>query len=113
VVADKGKQEPSLERNQPLVYSGPFRKVEDDDGQLFQRGERIAVCDQTYHLQQEAPYDGMYDPIDPREKIPHEQALPFDCRRSKKRDTRETKGQDYHVTAESLGPCCGVEGTCC
>lgn len=113
VVAYKGKQGPCLERNQALVYTGPFRKVEDDDGHVFYRGERMAVCDKTYRLLQQAPYAGMFEPIAPREEIPVEQAQPFDCRRSKKRDPRETKGQDYHATTESLGPCCGEEGSCC
>ncbi len=113
VVAYKGKQGPCLERNQALVYTGPFRKVEDDDGHVFYRGERMAVCDKTYRLLQQAPYAGMFEPIAPREEIPLEQAQPFDCRRSKKRDPRETKGQDYHATTESLGPCCGEEGSCC
>jgi SAM-dependent methyltransferase len=39
VLAYKGKQGPCLERNQALVYRGPFKKVEDDDGHLFPRGE--------------------------------------------------------------------------
>jgi hypothetical protein len=39
--------------------------------------------------------------------------LPFDCRRSKLRDPRETKGADYHITSASAGPCCGTDGPCC
>ena len=34
-MAYKGKQGPCLERNQALIYRGPFKKVEDDDGHLF------------------------------------------------------------------------------
>ena len=45
VLAFKGKQGPCLERHQALVYRGPFKKVEDDDGHVFHRGERMAVCD--------------------------------------------------------------------
>ena len=113
VVAYKGKQGPCLDRNLALIYTGPFRKVEDDDGHVFHRGERMAVCDKTYHLLQQDPYEGMFAPVDPRIEVALDQARPFDCRRSKRRDPRETKGQDYHVTTESAGPCCGDEGACC
>jgi arsenite methyltransferase len=113
VVAYKGKQGPCLERNQAVVYRGPFRTVEDDDGHAYFRGERMAVCDKTYHLLQQAPYAGMFDAIEPRREIPLEEALAFDCRRSARRDPRETKGNDYAATGDSLGSCCGDNGACC
>lgn len=113
VVASKGKQGPCLECNQAVVYRGPFKKVEDDDGHVYPRGSRMAVCDKTFHLLQREPYAGLFDAIEPREAIPLDEALPFDCRRSKVRDPRETKGTDYHVTTESAGPCCGTDGPCC
>ncbi|MCI0457332.1 MAG: methyltransferase domain-containing protein [Gemmataceae bacterium] len=113
VAAYKGKQGPCLERNQALVYRGPFRKVEDDDGHLFHRGERMAVCDKTFHLLQKEPYAGMFEPVAPREEIPPAEAKAFDCRRSARRHPRETKGQDYAVTTEADESCCGPEGSCC
>ena len=113
VVAYKGKQGPCLERNQALVYRGPFKKVEDDDGHTYFRGERMAVCDKTFHLLQRAPYAGLFDAIEPLAETPLEDARTFDCRRSARRDPRETKGADYVATSESLGPCCGESGSCC
>lgn len=113
VIASKGKQGACLERNQALVYRGPFSKVEDDDGHIFQRGQRIAVCDKTYRLLQRPPYEEMFFAVDPREEIPLDEASEFDCHRSRRRDPKETKGQDYHATTESSGPCCGDDGVCC
>jgi hypothetical protein len=113
VVAYKGKQGPCRERNQAVVYRGPFRKVEDDDGHAYVRGERMAVCDKTYQLLQRAPYAGMFEVIEPRREIPLEDAQPFDCRRSARRDPRETKGADYAETSGSAGPYCGDGGPCC
>jgi SAM-dependent methyltransferase len=111
VLAHKGKQGPCLERNQALIYKGPFRKVEDDDGHVFLRGERMAVCDKTFHLLQQEPYAGLFEPVEPREAVPLATAGPFDCRRSARRHPRETKGADY--TATSSGPaCCGPESCC-
>ncbi|MCA9074055.1 MAG: methyltransferase domain-containing protein [Planctomycetaceae bacterium] len=113
VVAYKGKQGPCLERNQALIYKGPFRKIEDDDGHAFVRGDRMAVCDKTFRLLQQPPYEGHFEPVEPREQIPVEQAAEFDCRRSKRRDPRETKGTDYRETVASDDACCGDDGSCC
>jgi len=113
VVAHKGKQGPCLERNQAVVYRGPFRKVEDDDGHAFPRGERIAVCDKTFNLLRREPYAGSFEPVEPREPIPFDEARPFDCRRSARRHPRETKGTDYTPTTEPAAANCGPDGACC
>jgi SAM-dependent methyltransferase len=113
VVAYKGKQGPCLERNQAVVYRGPFKKVEDDDGHVYHRGSRMAVCDKTFHLLKQSPYTGMFDGVEPRVEIPLDEAQSFDCRRSKIRDPRETKGLDYHATTESQGPCGASDSDCC
>lgn len=113
VVAHKGKQGPCQERNQAVVYRGPFRKVEDDDGHAFPRGQRIAVCDKTFHLLQRAPYAGAFEPVEPRQPIPIDEARPFDCRRSARRHPRETKGADYTPTTDPAAAHCGPDGDCC
>lgn len=112
VVAYKGKQGPCKERNQAVIYRGPFKKVEDDDGHVYMRGSRMAVCDKTYHLLQRPPYQGLFDGIEPRETIPVAEAATFDCRRSKIRDARESKGLDYDLTTDGIGPCCSGEASC-
>ena len=113
VVAHKGKQGPCLERNQALIYRGPFKKIEDDDGHLFPRGERMAVCDKTFHLLQREPYAGMFEPVEPLETVPLDAARPFDCRRSARRNPHQTKGADYATTTETANPCNGPNGRCC
>jgi hypothetical protein len=113
VVAHKGKQGPCLERNQSVIYRGPFKKVEDDDGHTYRRGARMAVCDKTFHLLQRAPYRGLFDAIEPQNVVPLSEAAPFDCRRSQRRDPRETKGADYRATTESAGHCSASDGACC
>ena len=113
VVAYKGKQGPCLERNQAVIYRGPFKNVEDDDGHVYCRGARMAVCDKTYQLLKRPPYDGMFEAVEPLQQIPLSEAAPIDCRRSKVRSPQETKGDDYEVTTESIGPCCGTDGDCC
>src|SRR6266478_483353 len=48
--AFKGKQGDCFERNQAVIYRGPFKEVLDDDNHRMQRGKRYAVCDKTYNL---------------------------------------------------------------
>jgi len=40
VRAWKGKEGPCMERNQAVIYNGPFKKVLDDDGHAMERGKR-------------------------------------------------------------------------
>jgi arsenite methyltransferase len=111
LLAHKGKQGPCVERNQALIYRGPFKAVLDDDGHRFERGVRTAVCDKTFHLLQREPYAGAFEPVEPLEEIPLDRAKPFDCTRSVRRDPRETKGRGYHVTTN--GSCGGSGQACC
>jgi SAM-dependent methyltransferase len=112
-LAYKGKQGPCLERNPAVIYGGPFKEVEDDDGHVYRRGERMAVCDKTFRLLAREPYGGMFEPVEPQSAIPLEDAQTFDCRRSALRHPRETKGADYRETTEVPGDCCGPNGPCC
>lgn len=112
VVARKGKQGPCLDRNQAVVYRGPFKKVEDDDDHAYYRGQRMAVCDKTFRLLQKEPYAGQFEVIEPHEPVPLEDAEQFDCSRPTHRHPRETKGQQYDVTTEARGTCTDG-GNCC
>ncbi|MDP1561388.1 MAG: methyltransferase domain-containing protein [Pirellulaceae bacterium] len=113
IVAYKGKQGPCLERNQAVIYRGPFKKVEDDDGHTYWRGERMAVCDKTFGLLSRSPYAGLFDAVEPRVAIPLEAASSFNCQRAKIRDPRETKGHDYAATTDPAGPTCQLDPDCC
>jgi hypothetical protein len=111
VQAWKGKEGPCLERNQAVIYNGPFKKVLDDDGHAMERGKRYAVCDKTYNLYKKSPYADSFTFIDPLESIALEDAEAFDCSRTAERHPRETKGQDYNLTTESASCCDG--DSCC
>ncbi|MDZ4849037.1 MAG: methyltransferase domain-containing protein [Pirellulaceae bacterium] len=113
IVAYKGKQGTCFERNQAVIYKGPFKKVLDDDGYAYPRGQRMAVCDKTYQLLRQAPYAGMFEHIAPRIEVPLETASPFACQPTTNRDPRETKGTNYDATTESIGKCSAADGNCC
>ena len=108
VTARKGKQGPCWEANQAVVYAGPWRRVEDDDGHVLERGVRTAVCEKTFRLLTQAPYAGQTIPVEPRIPVPAEERRGFDCSRSTARSPRETKGQAYR---ETRAPC-DDEGCC-
>jgi len=112
VTAHKGKEGPCIERNQAVIYRGPWKQVIDDDGHTLPRGVRIAVCDKTFKLYSQPPYDGQFIIVAPREDVPIEKAGVFDCSRDHRRHPRETKGMDYNATQLS-GSVCGPDSNCC
>ena len=89
IVAYKGKQGACWERNQAVIYKGPWKKVIDDDGHILERGQRMAVCDKTFQIYSKEPYADQIIPIEPIENINLEDAKEFDCRRTAKRHPRE------------------------
>jgi arsenite methyltransferase len=113
VEAFKGKQGECFERNQAVIYRGPFREVLDDDNHRLRRGERVAVCDKTYNLYQKPPYREHFEFVEPVTEIPLDQAQPFDCSRTALRHPRETKGQEYNATTPASQCCDGGNGACC
>lgn len=114
VRAYRGKEGPCLERNQALMYKGPWSQVRDDDGHTFYRGKRAAVCDKTYNLMtsREGPYHNDLIGIQPRVEVPLEDAVPFNCHGSNQRPPSVSKGKDYNLTIEAGEEACGPEGCC-
>jgi arsenite methyltransferase len=112
IEAFKGKQGECFERNQAVIYRGPFKEVLDDDNHRMERGKRYAVCDKTYNLYKKPPYRGSFEFVDPLVEVPLAEAKPFDCSRTALRHPKETKGQDYDATTEANGTCCDGGGCC-
>jgi arsenite methyltransferase len=112
IEAFKGKQGACFERNQAVIYRGPFREVLDDDNHRIERGRCYAVCDKTYNLYKKAPYREFFEFVDPIVDLPLAEAKPFDCSRTALRHPKETKGQNYDVTTEANNKCCDG-GSCC
>ena len=106
IEAFKGKQGECFERNQAVIYRGPFKEVLDDDNHRMERGKRYAVCDKTYKLYKKAPYRDFFEFVDPIVDIAPAEAEPFNCSRTSLRHPKETKGQNYDVTTEANKKCC-------
>ena len=112
ITAYKGKQGACFERNQAVIYKGPWKKVLDDDGHALERGQRVAVCDKTFQIYSKEPYASQMILVEPIKNIALETAKEFDCRRTAKRHPRESKGLEYNLTDLS-GEMCGEGENCC
>ncbi|NEP91280.1 MAG: methyltransferase domain-containing protein [Okeania sp. SIO2C2] len=114
VRAFKGKEGECLERNQAVIYKGPWKQVVDDDGHTLYRGQRMAVCDKTFKIytDQNGPYYQDFLPVEPYTDIPLNLAKQFNCRRSKNRHPKETKGLDYRITSVNDNTDCCSPSDC-
>ena len=118
VRAYKGKEGECLDRKQAVVYKGPWKQVQDDDGHIYCRGERMAVCDKTYQIltQSNSPYAQDVIGIEPYKTISLADAPQFSCESKAIRHPQETKGEGYTLTATGSvsndGSCCSTEECC-
>ena len=112
VTAYKGKEGPCIERNQAVIYRGPWKQVVDDDGHMLERGARMAVCQKTFEIYSKAPYKDQFIAVPPRQEIAPDKAGEFNCSRDHRRSPRETKGSEFKVTQLS-GAVCGPNSNCC
>ncbi|HEX5481524.1 MAG TPA: methyltransferase domain-containing protein [Terriglobia bacterium] len=107
VAAYKGKEGACLDQKHAVIYRGPFREVVDDDGHALRRGIRTAVCEKTFNLYSREPYRSHFELVPPRVLIPLEEAPAFPCSGGAlRRHPRETKGEDYKLTTETLASAC-------
>ncbi len=117
VVAYKGKEGPCWDQKHAVIYRGPFRQVEDDDGHVLRRGVRTAVCEKTFRIYSREPYHSHFELVPPRVEVPLEEAPPFPCSKGALiRHPRETKGQEYQATTEVHASTCtpgNGNGRCC
>lgn len=117
VRAFKGKEGESLERNQAVIYKGPWKQVIDDDSHTLYRGKRMAVCDKIFQIytDKNGPYHHHILPVKPYANIPIEVAEIFDCKDGTIRHPRETKGLDYQTTnINNNSNCCTPsDSDCC
>ncbi len=67
------------DHNEAVIYRGPFREVRDDDGHVFRRGQRVAVCRKTFEILTREPYEAHFEAVTPLEAV--EEPVPFDLRR--------------------------------
>ena len=102
LLATKPSKENLYDAGQAVLYRGPYSKVQDDLGNIFPRGERIAVSRRTFELVSEGPYAKDFVCMVP------EQESNFGCFNKPAGTTRpaaETKG-GLHIGTGSSEACC-------
>ena len=113
VVAYKGKQGPCREGHHAILYPGPWSEVRDDDGHIFRRGERTAVCSKTYRLLTSEPYAGQVIGLPPYREIPDAEQAPFGCDAHALRHPQETKNGVLPEGYRTAGGACAPGSGCC
>lgn len=92
ISAHKGKSGTCFEQGHAVLYRGPWLQVCDDDGHVYRRGVRTAVCAKTYNLLLSAPYQGAFIGLPCYNPPSLENALLFDCNTPALREPAVTKG---------------------
>jgi len=105
ITAHKADAGPSRDANQALIYRGPWKAVEDEEGNRFVRGERTAVSAQYFQALGGTPYADEFVPIRPRDSVPEAEQPRFQG--VGPRGPRETKGSGYRATRKP-----GQQGCC-
>ena len=113
VVAHKGKEGDCWDHNEAVIYNGPWKTVQDDDGHIFRRGERSAVCHKTFGIMNSAPYAASITSVLPLTEVSSEAAGPFDCAGTRVRQPKETKLGAQRPDIAPGTDCCSTEADCC
>jgi len=103
LVATKPTGTECIDRGHAVMYRGPYREITDDEGHVFPRGERMAVCERTYDFLMNGPYKNDFILIAPavlREPVSY--CAPMGTRRP----ASEMKGASYQSVSSDTVSCC-------
>lgn len=114
IQAYKGKEGPCFDHKDAVVYKGPFSSISDDDGHVYPRGERVAVCRKTFDILTKEPYAQHFYALKSYTEVKEEDAKAFPCTaKVLLRHPKETKGEDYNLTTYSEEGVCDPYSGCC
>jgi ubiquinone/menaquinone biosynthesis C-methylase UbiE len=103
LLAVKGNGRECLDRGHAVIYRGPYAEIRDDEGHVFPRGERMAVCERTFRFLTTGPLKSDFIGIEPQVLTePQAWCAPPGTRRP----AAETKGGRQWAD-------CGEDGACC
>ncbi len=103
LTAVKGHGTECLDRGHAAIYRGPYASITDDEGHIFPRGERIAICERTYDFLTQGPLKNDFIGISPQQlKTPVNWCAPAGT----VRPAKETKGGAHNDNNPSSGGCC-------
>lgn len=102
ITAVKPEATESLDFGHAVIYRGPFKEVFDDEGHVYPRGQRIAVCERSFKLLTDGSYGDQFIGVSPAVKSePKTWCQPAGTLRS----PAETKG-GLHQGKAAQSSCC-------
>ena len=102
ITAIKGENTDCMDVGHAVIYRGPYAEIRDDDGHIFPRGERMAVCERTFRFLTSGPYKDDFIGITPA--VLHD-AVPWCAPAGTIRPASETKGAAYRGGSTTAGCC--------
>ena len=103
ITAVKPQAEPCIDKGHAVIYRGPYSEVYDDEGHVYLRGQRMAVCERNYKLLTSDAYNNDFIGIAPVEEKP---GKPWCCDTGTIRAVAETKGAQHQDKSNTGGGCC-------
>jgi len=101
VTATKGKGSECIDKGHAVIYRGPYSYIKDDDGHEYFRGERMAVCERTFHFLTEGPHREDFIGITPAD---YRKPVSWCAPKGTRRPASDTKKGEY--THPESGKCC-------
>lgn len=103
LLAVKGQGRECFDYGHAVMYRGPYAEIRDDEGHIFPRGERIAVCERTFRFLTGGPFKDDFIGFEPRMLV---EPTPWCAHPGTRRGVTETKG-GRHIST------CGQGASCC
>jgi len=103
ITAVKGENLPCIDKGHAVIYKGPYAETTDDEGHVFYRGKRMAVCERTYQFLTTGPYGDDFIGIPPTLEKEGVEGCALII--GTLRPASETKGSVHHP-AKQGGSCC-------
>ncbi len=104
ITAVKPEDESCLDKGHAVIYRGPFSEVYDDEGYVYLRGQRMAVCERNFKLLTSEAYGDDFIGIVPAEE---RESVESNCKPATLRPPSETKGSQHKNSG-----CCNDSGCC-
>ena len=104
LTAVKGASTPCLDYGHAVIYRGPYAAVTDDEGHVFPRGERMAVCERSFRFLTEGPLKNDFIGITPA--VLRNPPAPWYMPAGTTRPATETKGASHIAGCTSGSHCC-------
>lgn len=103
LTAHKGAGTACLDYGHAVIYRGPYASITDDEGHVYLRGERMAVCERTYKFLTEGPCREDFIGIAPAVA---REPVTWCAPAGTKRPPVESKGALHAQVCAPTGGCC-------